>query len=59
MKNICFIINRKVNDEVNRKMGKKIKDKCITNRLYIYNRLRLPILNNLNQIVDFNGILKF
>jgi hypothetical protein len=58
MKKIDVIINRKVNDEVNRKMGKKIKDECITNRMYIYSRLRLPILNNLNQIVDFNGILK-
>jgi hypothetical protein len=59
MKNKCSIINRIVDDDIKRKMVKKIKDRGNTNYMYIHTRLYLPILNRLRQMVDFNDILKF
>lgn len=59
MKNKCSTINRIVNDDIKRKMVKKIKDRGNTNYMYIHTRLYLPILNRLRQMVDFNDLLKF
>lgn len=59
MKNKCSTINRIVDDDIKRKMVKKIKDRGNTNYMYIHTRLYLPILNRLRQMVDFNDILKF
>jgi hypothetical protein len=59
MKNKCSIINRIVDDDIKRKMVKKIKDRGNTNYMYIHTRLYLPILNRLRQMVDFNDLLKF
>jgi hypothetical protein len=59
MKNKCSTINRIVDDDIKRKMVKKIKDRGNTNYMYIHTRLYLPILNRLRQMVDFNDLLKF
>jgi hypothetical protein len=59
MKNKCSTINRIVDNDVKRKMVKKIKDRDNTNYMYIHTRLYLPILNRLRQMVDFNDLLKF
>jgi hypothetical protein len=59
MKNKCSTINRIVDDDVKRKMVKKIKDRGNTNYMYIHTRLYLPILNRLRQMVDFNDLMKF
>jgi hypothetical protein len=59
MKNKCSIINRIVDDDIKRKMVKKIKDRGNTNYMYIHTRLYLPILNRLRQMVDFNDLMKF
>ena len=59
MKNKCSTINRIIDDDVKRKMVKKIKDRGNTNYMYIYTRLYLPILNRIRQMVDFNDIMKF
>lgn len=59
MKNKCATINRIVDNDIKRKMVKKIKDRGNTNYMYIHTRLYLPILNRLRQMVDFNDLMKF
>lgn len=59
MKNKCSTINRIVDNDIKRKMVKKIKDRGNTNYMYIHTRLYLPILNRIRQMVDFNDIMKF
>jgi len=59
MKNKCKTINRILNDDIKRNIGKKIKDRGIINHVHISNKIYLPILLRIRQIVDFNNILKF
>jgi len=59
MKNKRKIINRKINDHIERKMVNEIKDRGNTNYMYIRSRIYIPIINRIRQIVDFNNFLKF
>jgi hypothetical protein len=59
MKNKRVTIDKIIDNDVKRKMVKEIRDRGITNHMYIHSRLYLPILNRLRQMVDFNSLLKF
>lgn len=59
MKNKCATINRIVNDDIKRKIEKKIMKRDHVKNLYIRARIYLPILNRIRQMVDFNDLLKF